>query len=1119
MIRLLARYISFLLAGVTILHGGVVQHRYSFNGEGKTAIDSIGNLDGTIIGGATLKREGFVELDGVNDWIELPAGLVSRLKNLTIETWVSWQGPSTSQWQNILLLGNGSSHLMYLTPNAQNKARFAMSNGGPERKAYGTVPIPFDGNIVTHMAATIDGETHTAYLHIDGIFKASVTQVPDLSGFEDTNNFFGKPLNLGFPSFKGRIHEVRILGKTLTQDKVKESFDLGPNRLLGPVINLFQADREIVRSNSAVILTWDISDGSSVTIEPGVVSDAANTGSATVNVSETTSFYLTATDEDDTRSSKITVVVDDRAILLDNVTIAENESVGSIVGHFSIIDLGEGNTPTFALTDEAQHPDNAAFTIEGIQLKTAGALDHENKANYAINVQGTDPDGLSMEQSFTINVTDANDPPTAIIISRDTIPENQEKRYHVGSLSAIDQDDEESHSFQLFDNVGGSPNHNDFFTLTNNSEVHTLVPLDFEALPSLTISVRVIDKDGASLMQDIPITVENLNDEGPTDINLDPATVDENSPKNTEVGMLSTVDPDDPTLVPTVSMVQLFQTASYVDTGQTIPVNGEDKKLYKVAFHAMPAVTLWNPTDRKILNRQATVVLWRNTHPNNGGGYRNQCAGNYIRFDGLNDRFYLPLRFKHRLSLKIPKIQLQPGESKIYTPTGHQEYDPYNGINELSEGWRAGHSFYSFNYTKSHTSLDWPESDDFSVSELTNLGNTGVYKDESSLNLFTIDTTIKLRFFLYSSRKLGFSYYTRIIPEDLMLPKGQTTALPFEGWHNDMTGYPGNHIFRKRTGTGTDFNPAIFDPLDKESNIIDPDVLTGETEDVEKLKVAVGRRYYMDIHESGTPGIIGYSQEQFGAVPPIFKPEIKFSGIHAGDLRGVRIHDGKYYISTIDSIRTYNEDLVPEPVRNLYLNHTATYAYTLVNGTGGEDNNLFKVSGDRIILNEPLDFEARESYHIRVRSTDEGGAFIEKEFTVTEPPGDTPFNNWLKDKYGYKADWLLLADTDSDGVSNLLEYAFGLDPTKPQSNRLAEFSQDPDKDEITFRYTLPRLRTDVDIRLQTCKQLGQDWTDLDPANPGEISVIISVDGDFETCQVTFSRNGPLQFLRFVVEQK
>ena len=95
-------HIPFLLAGAALLNGGVV-HRYSFDGEGKVAVDSIGSKNGTITGGAALKETGYLTLDGVNDQVELPTGLISNFSSTTIETWVNWKGPSTSQWTNILL--------------------------------------------------------------------------------------------------------------------------------------------------------------------------------------------------------------------------------------------------------------------------------------------------------------------------------------------------------------------------------------------------------------------------------------------------------------------------------------------------------------------------------------------------------------------------------------------------------------------------------------------------------------------------------------------------------------------------------------------------------------------------------------------------------------------------------------------------------------------------------------------------------------------------------------------------------------------------------------------------------------------------------------------------------
>ena len=59
-----------------------------------------------------------------------------------------------------------------------------------------------------------------------------------------------------------------------------------------------------------------------------------------------------------------------------------------------------------------------------------------------------------------------------------------------------------------------------------------------------------------------------------------------------------------------------------------------------------------------------------------------------------------------------------------------------------------------------------------------------------------------------------------------------------------------------------------------------------------------------------------------------------------------------------------------------------TFTYSLVAGTGDTDNTLFSLSGDQLFLNSSPDFEAKSSYAIRVRNTDQGGLSTEKALTV-----------------------------------------------------------------------------------------------------------------------------------------
>jgi gliding motility-associated-like protein len=59
------------------------------------------------------------------------------------------------------------------------------------------------------------------------------------------------------------------------------------------------------------------------------------------------------------------------------------------------------------------------------------------------------------------------------------------------------------------------------------------------------------------------------------------------------------------------------------------------------------------------------------------------------------------------------------------------------------------------------------------------------------------------------------------------------------------------------------------------------------------------------------------------------------------------------------------------------------FTYALVSGAGDTDNGAFIVDNGQLEAGKTFDYEQQSSYSVRVRSTDEGGAYIEKVFTIT----------------------------------------------------------------------------------------------------------------------------------------
>lgn len=104
-----------------------------------------------------------------------------------------------------------------------------------------------------------------------------------------------------------------------------------------------------------------------------------------------------------------------------------------------------------------------------------------------------------------------------------------------------------------------------------------------------------------------------------------------------------------------------------------------------------------------------------------------------------------------------------------------------------------------------------------------------------------------------------------------------------------------------------------------------------------------------------------------------------------------------------------------------------TFTYTLVAGTGATDNASFNISGAQLRATASLNFETKSSYSVRVRSTDQGGLYTEKAFTITvtnvnETPTDIALSaTTIAENAGANAVVGTLSTTDPD-TSNTYTY-------------------------------------------------------------------------------------------------
>jgi len=245
----------------TVACAGLV-HRYTFDGVGTTALDSIGTAHGTVVG-ASLTGSGTVTLVGGDpaQYVVLPHGLLRELHDATFEAWINWAGSAAhdgtrTPWQRIFDFGEGTTGIegeqasggdalsyLFLTPQTQPRtatedpsARVAYQvPHNPQSVNLETVvntgPLPID--VDTHVGVVIDAGAHRMSLFVNGAIVGATTLAQDdpLSYVYDINDWLGRSQFPADDGFSGTFLEFRIYSVALTAARLEASYDAGPDRV------------------------------------------------------------------------------------------------------------------------------------------------------------------------------------------------------------------------------------------------------------------------------------------------------------------------------------------------------------------------------------------------------------------------------------------------------------------------------------------------------------------------------------------------------------------------------------------------------------------------------------------------------------------------------------------------------------------------------------------------------------------------------------------------------------------------------------------------------------------------------------------------------------------------
>jgi hypothetical protein len=217
---------------------GSLIHRYSFDGSGATAVDTISSADGNVVG-TTLDGSGLVTMDGNGrQYVDLPNGIVSTLTDITVVTWLTWSGGAayqrifdfgiSTQGEGVGDSGRSFVAVMPMT-GFEDQAKPGL---GAEVKAPGFPTVTLASTeAMRDRAAQVSFVFRggvSAALYLDGNRLASGATTITLADIDDRNNWLGQSQFQTDPDFEGSYEEFRIYDVALDSCQLHTLLVRGP---------------------------------------------------------------------------------------------------------------------------------------------------------------------------------------------------------------------------------------------------------------------------------------------------------------------------------------------------------------------------------------------------------------------------------------------------------------------------------------------------------------------------------------------------------------------------------------------------------------------------------------------------------------------------------------------------------------------------------------------------------------------------------------------------------------------------------------------------------------------------------------------------------------------------
>ncbi len=288
---------SVTITVVPVIPG--LAHEYKFNESpgSTTTADAIGGAPGVVNGDATFTGSGQLVLSGnIGSSVSLPAGILSGVNQVTIETWVTFPG-AINAFANLFAFGNSdqSSALSATFGEGENYITFSPHTGGLTTQANFGQGLPgnqgewdavvggvLDNQTNVHVVVVYNPYAGSESVYLNGSLAVTQTMFNNLTdpvayvGPTYTNgsilpitlaadplNYIGESLYQGNPNVTpvvpsdpgllANIDEFRIYTNALTAAQVAADHALGPNQFIGTSLNV---SLSAVASGANTILKW-----------------------------------------------------------------------------------------------------------------------------------------------------------------------------------------------------------------------------------------------------------------------------------------------------------------------------------------------------------------------------------------------------------------------------------------------------------------------------------------------------------------------------------------------------------------------------------------------------------------------------------------------------------------------------------------------------------------------------------------------------------------------------------------------------------------------------------------------------------------------------------------------